>query len=600
MACYNYKVITTMKVSNFFSVNIIFSTLFFLVLFSSCESDDNTNDTTFNVQRKIYYVGETIAVEISNPSIYEEKAWVGVFKTTSESTSEELILWEYIAMTDANGILKLTQKKYIKEIGTYEVRVFGDNSYKKELAKDNFTVGDRSIDIRDYGAVCDGVTDDSDAINQALKVAAEEKKAVQFGSGVCLLKKRLLVYNGVTQIFGGKLKFVNPKNYGILLLGKVHKQEENVKDLRIHHMEIEMKNTPYSYAIIGYNVSRVSIDHNKIENKKGVSYIYLIAHKDGMEDAVDNNISYNTITSSSRSRGISIYVSSQLDYVYPPEEYTDPTDGKKKKWAVTTWLWMKDKTYAKPYYNTLRTTISHNDIIGGYYGIGLNGVSESIIEDNKIVNNARNISMQNGSNKNRVANNTLRNSVSASIHLAYGSSDNTIINNDISTSIAVGEGLLQAYVGSKNNLFEGNTVESTGKTGARWMLYFAVHADGNKAINNTFKGTYHRACIAVEPAWDETVTHIAHRGSYLTKRYRHHVWANQDTDGIVIKDNVLDVRSVKLGGNYIAKNQPEIFISQINDKSGVHKVTNLIIENNKILNPNPNYVDPVFFIDDKI
>jgi len=362
-------------------------------------------------------------------------------------------------------------------------------------------------------------------------------------------------------------------------------------------MEIEMKNIPYSYAIIGYNVSRVSIDHNKIENKKGVSYIYLITHKNGMEDAVDNTISYNTIKSSSRSRGISIYVSSSLDYVYPPEEYTDPTNGKTRKWARATWLWIKDKTYAKPYYTTLRTTISHNDITGGYYGIGLNGVSESIIEDNKVTNNARNISIQNGANRNRVANNTLRNSTSASIHLAYGSSDNTIINNDISTSIAVGEGLLQAYVGSKNNLFEGNTVESTGKTGARWMLYFAIHADGNKAINNKFIGTYHRACIAIEPAWDETVKHIAHRGSYLVKWYRHHIWANQDTDDVVIKDNELDVYSVNLGGDYIAKNQPEIFISQIKDKSGVRKVSNLLLENNKILNPNPNYTEPVFFID---
>ncbi len=466
-------------------------------------------------------------------------------------------------MTDEDGILTLTKKGFINEAGTYEVRLFGDNTYNTELAEDNFNVADRSINIRDFGAVCDGITDDSDAINEALKVAAEEKKAVQFGDGVCLLKKKLIVYNGVTQIFGGKLRFVNPKDNGIHLYGKIHKQEENVKGLRIHHMEIEMKNIPYSYPILGYNVSRVSIDHNKIENKNGVCVIYLAATKQGMEEAIDNTISYNTIKSSSQSNGISIYVSSSLDYVYPREEYTDPRDGKTKKWAPATWLWIKDKTYARPYYATLRTTISHNEIDGGYYGIGLSGASESTIEGNKVKNNARNISIQNGSNRNKVVNNRLQNSVSASIHLAYGSSDNTIINNDISTSVAVGEGLLQAYVGSQNNLFEDNTVESTGDTGARWMLYFAVHADGNKAINNKFIGSYHRACIAVEPAWDETVEHIAHRGSYLVKWYRHHVWANQDSNGIVIKDNVLNVYSVSLGANILLK---------ISQKSLYHKL----------------------------
>jgi len=590
-----------MKTPKFFSVNIFLNTIFILILFlTSCTTDDIDNDKLIKVQRKVYFVGESISVEISNPSIYEEKAWVGVFKTSAPNTAKELISWEFITKADENGVLKLTQRKFIKEAGTYEVRLFSDGTYDTMLAEDNFTVGDQSINIKDYGAKCDGVTDDSDAINEALKVAAKEKKAVQFGDGTCLLKKKLIVTNGVTQIFGGKLKFINPKDNGIYLYGQVHKQQENVKDLRIHHMDIEIKGITYSAAIIGYNVSRVSIDHNKIENKNGVSYILLYTHKNGMEDAVDNSITYNTIKSSNHSRGISIYIASSLDYVYPPEEYTDPTDGKTKKWARATWLWVKDKTYAKPYYATLRTTISHNKIEGGYYGIGLTGASESTIEENEVLNNTRNISIQHGSNKNKIINNKLRNSTSSSIHLAYGSSENTIINNDILTSVAKGEGLLQAYVGSKHNLFEGNTVESTGETGARWMLYFAIHADGNKVINNKFIGTYHRACIAVEPAWDETVSHIAHRGSYLAKWYRHHIWSNQDTDGVVIKDNELDVNSVQFGGNYIAKNQPEIFISQIKDKSGVHKATNLVIENNKILNPKPNYKEPVYFIDNKI
>ncbi len=80
-----------MKIVQFFLVNFFLRKVFFLILLSSCYSDNANIDSAVKVQRKIYYVGEAISVEISNPTSYQEKAWVGVFKATVSSTSEELI-----------------------------------------------------------------------------------------------------------------------------------------------------------------------------------------------------------------------------------------------------------------------------------------------------------------------------------------------------------------------------------------------------------------------------------------------------------------------------------------------------------------------------
>jgi len=454
--------------------------------------------------------------------------------------------------------------------------LFDDNSYNSVIAKSSFVVEENNIlNVSDFGAVCDGVTDDTAAINAALVEAAKSKKALKFDKkGTCLVSNKLVVTNGITQIFGGKIKFTG-KITGIRLEGVVHGLAENVKDLRIHHMNIETN----GYGILGYNNSRVKIHNNVIRNKKSVCSIYLFAHNLGAEDAVDNVISYNKI-SGQKNWGGGVYIISGLDYKYPSDA----------NFGAATVLWFKEKTNASLTYAVRNTTITHNTIDGSYYGMYLSGAQNTLVSENTTINNTVSFTLSNGSNNNRIINNTLKEMVSSAVNLAYGSSDNLIRGNNISSSVATGEGLLQAYVGAKRNLFEKNAVESTGIYGPKWMLYLAVHADGNNVRNNIFTGSYGRACIAIEPAWDETQLFFAHRGSYLTKTYKHHVWANQDSDLIVIKDNILDVHSWREGA-------PEIFYSQITDDLGVHRLTNLVIENNTIVNPKPNYAEPYFLED---
>ena len=168
-----------------------------------------------------------------------------------------------------------------------------------------------------------------------------------------------------------------------------------------------------------------------------------------------------------------------------------------------------------------RVTVSGNHITGSYYGIEFVGVGCSIVSNNFSTMNTRNLSMQNSSYKNTVEDNHFNYSVSASIHLAYGSRDNTIQRNTIVTGVSRGEGLVQAYQGSHDNTFRDNTIETFIDKAAevpsknnpsindsepinpKWMLYIGPHSDNNTFSGNVLSGQAKRSVVAVESIWDK-------------------------------------------------------------------------------------------------
>ena len=156
---------------------------------------------------------------------------------------------------------------------------------------------------------------------------------------------------------------------------------------------------------------------------------------------------------------------------------------------------------AKPQYAHTKLAITSNTIEGGYYGVEFSGVVHSHITGNVIRNNTRNISMQDRSNNNTVENNQLRDSISSSVHIAYGSEHNDVKGNNIVTRRAYGQGILQAYQGSKNNTFSGNSVTTRDKHPS-WLLYVGPDSGGTTFTGNTVDGTANRAFVGVESVWD--------------------------------------------------------------------------------------------------
>jgi hypothetical protein len=73
--------------------------------------------------------------------------------------------------------------------------------------------------------------------------------------------------------------------------------------------------------------------------------------------------------------------------------------------------------------------------------------------------------------------------------------------NNIVTRRAYGQGILQAYQGSKNNTFSGNSVTTRDKHPS-WLLYVGPDSGGTTFTGNTVDGTANRAFVGVESVWD--------------------------------------------------------------------------------------------------
>ena len=135
---------------------------------------------------------------------------------------------------------------------------------------------------------------------------------------------------------------------------------------------------------------------------------------------------------------------------------------------------------------------------GCYYGIYLSGADYNYVHSCTFMNNMRGVAIQDNANYNRVINNSITDNISTAIHIAYGSSNNKIMYNSIKSDVARGEGILQSYVGSKNNLFANNTINVVG---AKYLFYCGAHSDGCSYENNIVRGSASKAVIGIEANW---------------------------------------------------------------------------------------------------
>ena len=167
---------------------------------------------------------------------------------------------------------------------------------------------------------------------------------------------------------------------------------------------------------------------------------------------------------------------------------------------------IKEGTVAANLYVASDMKIINNQIDGGYYGISLSGVTNSEISGNSVTNNMRNISLQNNASGNNITNNHLSNSISSSVHIAYNSDNNKISNNTIVSEKASGQGILQAYQGSDNNIFNNNSIEMLSPTGPGWALYTATGSGGNRFTDNIVDSKMTHSLVGVESVWDSKAT----------------------------------------------------------------------------------------------
>ncbi len=344
------------------------------------------------------------------------------------------------------------------------------------------------------GLLCFGASISVPASAQADDLQAMLKKAGQENAGVDLMAERtyvvaetLNVPTGVRYIRGhGAHLDVRTKGTSSTLASAFELQSKTSR-IELSDFTLNMKNSSFSSGISGDHISNVTIRNVTMNdvNFRGVSI--LADHGDVSNVTVDRS----TITMANENDGVvPIFVSTKRK----KDAYTGQDHEIWKRYVAT-------GTVVDPEYRNMGITITGNTINGGYYGIAFSGVTDSRITDNIIRNNTRNISMQDQSSHNRVENNQLRDSISSGIHIAYGSSDNQVKNNNIVTRRATGQGILQAYQGSKGNVFDSNTV-TVREHHPSWLLYVGPGSSNTTFTNNIVDGMANRAFIGVESVWD--------------------------------------------------------------------------------------------------
>ena len=416
-----------------------------------------------------------------------------------------------------------------------------------------------------FGAVGDGVANDTAACQLAADRAQVIGGALVFPAGYTFgIQGYVLIKNGVRAVIGrgGAIKFLNDvASSGVCLLGRESGEPANVSNCRVEGLLIDC-NGKIGIPIYGQNINTCTIANNTILNVKNGPGILVRCFVNGMEDAYDNIISNNTITGDTSVSPTSYGISLDSPINVSPHESADT-------------YWKATFTAADATYKCVNNTVTGNRVIGGYYGIALSAATYNTVTGNNLSFNVRNISVQNNSNGNTITGNVLQESVSSAVHLAYGSSLNQVSGNQVYTTRATGQGLIQAYVGAVGNKITGNHLVAVGGAAPRWHLYCGVHSSRNEFSSNTLRGNAAKAYIAVESAWDNTVTNAASYGFGESSAVNS--FANSGMSQVVIKENTIDGQSAVSA----------VFISQISDAGGNYSLTQCVVRGNVLLNNTP-------------
>jgi len=424
-----------------------------------------------------------------------------------------------------------------------------------------------------YGAVGNGSNNDLTAINNAAKVAAAMKVPLYFNPGyVYGINGYIEVLNGTPEVTGsGRIACLNNGNTapsGLMLKGTGHGAASNVTDCWVHGLIID-RNGQWSWGIYAENVIDCRITDNAIINGTGViannyAAILLPTIDETVAGPTGVIVANNYVECEETTSVVGGADGIQVAGAYSVAPYADIT----AKWKAT---------YALPTTTQVasRILITGNIVVGGYYGISMVETRYSEITGNICINNIRSISMQSNCTSIKIEGNALQDPNSSAINAGFGATNCTITGNHIYSSRAIGEGLLNSYIGPVNNLWEGNyTYAAT--LSPQYHIYLGIHATGNTFKNNVFGGLCAKAYIAVESAWDTSVSNPAHKqaGGGTLEDY-----ANAASTANSIEGNTVKGLSAV----------PAIFLGQINSDATVCALTDTRVVGNTIVGNAHNY-----------
>ncbi|MFM2415901.1 MAG: hypothetical protein RL385_624 [Pseudomonadota bacterium] len=409
----------------------------------------------------------------------------------------------------------------------------------------------------EFGAVGNGSTDDSAALVAATEHARVQGGVVTIPPGRFLLSRYLEVRQGVRGVVGaGGIIQLNAARGDVGILVDSVRDLGEGRTFLISGLTIDCgdEESASTNAIVLNDCSGCEVSDNYVFNLvRGYGVLVRALTKSTEVLTIARNLIAPVPRESPNCSGIAIHGSTSAEIMAKAYD-----------------VWRLKFALPRPRYSASKIVVANNTVLGGYYGISLSGASECSLRGNLLRENVRNISIQHRSDSNIVDQNDCFDSTSSAIHLAYGSSENRVAFNRIVTARACGEGLLQAYVGTRNNVFLENSIAVLGEALPKYHVYVAVHANGNRIEGNRLGGACGRAYIAVESAFSSKVRRTEHRNFGLSADLDG--FARSGTHGVVLTGNSISATS----------NVPCVFLAQVSDAWGVHALRGCELVQNRL------------------
>lgn len=407
-----------------------------------------------------------------------------------------------------------------------------------------------------YGAVGNGSKDDTNALVAAAKAAAQYNSFLTLTSGKTYLTSRQIPFeNGARGIISngsGKARLRAAKGLApwMILLQSVGRQRA-ISNFVIQDVEFDMNRSAAKYAIFGQNAKKISIYDSTFTNlgpKNGGMFFRAYKGLGDLEDiCIERNKLYGQVADDNPAHGIFIDGTGISIMGEAAEEY----------WKNTN-LTVPTTTKAK------RIRIRDNEVTGGYYGIGMTQGSYSLIANNKVTSNVRNIKLQNNTHHNIIDSNECNDARSTSILLSFRPQFNVITNNRCKTSRGAAWGMIDLNLNPKGNVVANNQLSSpTAKPAHYYGVYVAIDAENNHVFGNKIGGHFLKAYVGVESSW-KNHPNPYHRSSGSR-------WESKGSNGQQVIANTFGP---------IPSNVPLVFLGQ-----AAQRLTNTNIKCNRLDSP---------------
>jgi parallel beta-helix repeat protein len=405
------------------------------------------------------------------------------------------------------------------------------------------------VSVKDFGAVGDGVADDTAAIQAAMSYCSNNGKTVFVPSGTYRIST-VTITNGLRGVYcEGLLKGFGTAPVATLVLGSTGNPIQNATfTLRMDQSSGDLR------AVQGYDTTNCMFTDCQIFGFTNSATLNHYAFwMDG--PCVGNVFTGNHITlfNTPTQRGFGIAF-------YGTQGTAQPYGG------------FFAGAVSRAQFPSIGNTISNNIIVNGSYAISIQFSEYNIVSGNYCFNqNHRSIYLANAAWGNTITGNVLREFVSTAVLLGYCSSANVVSDNFCEKTAIGGEAAININTGARNNLIDGNTIISPTNYG----IYMACDMVGNTVSNNNISNQY-LAAIALENDWTSPrpTNAIFSRPNYEAPPSPYTAWSTTNSTENTIKANTI-------GAGYSGRNTAAIALAQI-DAGGLTSLTNNNVSQNHV------------------